>query len=297
MLKVKPIPVPTKGHPDPPHFALPKHEHTWGFIAPPGSGKTTLMCNLLLMYAGYFHTIKVFSPTVQSDEKWDYVKKQKLLSENLKLKKWIKKKKDEQEIESAVVGGLPRPTVEEEDKFSPYLTEDDFYDDYDDDQFSALMLEQKKMINVLKADGEPKYTANRLLVMFDDLVGSPLFKGQKGSYFTGVVTRHRHHSASFWVVSQGYKEIPKTIRTSLMCLALFEIGNEQELKVIYEEFGMGLSWKDWLEVYDEAIDGDDFGFLFFNYQKPKNQRMMKKFDRFLIVKKDEEKRKFEEIKE
>ncbi len=72
-LKVKPIPVPaSSNHPPPPSDVLPKHEFSIGIIAPKGSGKTTVIANLLNFYRGYFHTIVVFSPTVASDEKWDW---------------------------------------------------------------------------------------------------------------------------------------------------------------------------------------------------------------------------------
>lgn len=74
-LTVKPVPVPQSAHhPPPPHGGdvLPKHEFTIGIIAPKGSGKTTVIANLLKFYKGYFHTILIFSPTVASDEKWDW---------------------------------------------------------------------------------------------------------------------------------------------------------------------------------------------------------------------------------
>jgi hypothetical protein len=54
-------------------------------------------------------------------------------------------------------------------------------------------------------------------------------------YFNlGVNTRHRHYSTSFIMVSQGYKEIPKTIRTNWTALIVFEIGNEKEVFVVLE---------------------------------------------------------------
>lgn len=72
-LEVKAIPVPaSSAHPPPPADALPKHEFSIGIIAPKGSGKTTVIANLLSFYRNYFHTIIVFSPTVASDEKWDW---------------------------------------------------------------------------------------------------------------------------------------------------------------------------------------------------------------------------------
>ena len=283
-LTVKSIPVDDVDHPESPHIALPKHEFTWGFIAPPGSGKTTLMINLLDMYRGYFHRIKVFSPTVLSDDKWDWLKEQKLLAENTPLKDWIKKKLEEERKEQiASDHPLSQEVLElDDEEFSPFLSEEDFYDDYDDDSFRKLMESQKAIITLLKKLGQPKYLADRCLIIFDDLVGSPLFKGQKGSYFTGVVTRHRHYGTSMFVVTQGYKEIPKTIRTALKCLSIFEIGNEQELRVIYEEFGMGLSFSDWMEVYEHAVKDHDFGFLFLDYKKPRLQRMMRNFEEIIF---------------
>lgn len=53
-------------HPDAPYEMLPKHEFSMALIAPKGSGKTTTIVNLLDFYKGYFHTILVFSPTVES---------------------------------------------------------------------------------------------------------------------------------------------------------------------------------------------------------------------------------------
>jgi hypothetical protein len=84
-------------------------------------------------------------------------------------------------------------------------------------------------------------------------------------------------------VSQGYKEIPKTIRTNWSSLIVFEIGNDKELEVIFEEYGMTLNHKNWLECYRYATEGD-YNFLYLNYQAKKNMRMMKNFQEYLFVK-------------
>lgn len=175
--------------------------------------------------------------------------------------------------------------VTDQKKFTGYIDEDCFHHEYDEDQFKSVMDEQKAMIDLLKMHGKPKYFANRILVIFDDLVGSSLFSGTRGNYFKGLNTRHRHYSASFLMVSQGYKEIPKTIRTNWTCLIVFEIGNEREVFVIYEEYAMAKNVKDWLECYRYAVD-NDHGFLFLDYQKPKRMRMMKNFDEYLFTKDD-----------
>lgn len=73
-LQIKQIPLPSGAdHPNPPNDALPKHEFSMGFIAQKGAGKTTTLMNILHFYKGYFHSIIIFSPTIDNDEKWEWV--------------------------------------------------------------------------------------------------------------------------------------------------------------------------------------------------------------------------------
>lgn len=55
---------------------LPQHPFTCSLIAPRGSGKTTLIANLLLnpeFYYRYFHKIYIFCPTRKMDSKWEFI--------------------------------------------------------------------------------------------------------------------------------------------------------------------------------------------------------------------------------
>lgn len=287
VLTVKPIPVPTKWkHPPPPNDALPMHEFTMGLIAPKGAGKTTVICNLLNFYKGYFHNILVFSPTVASDEKWDWVKDQKLIIQNKPLIDFVKNKRKTAESNTIVEG----PSVEDEfdglvpgldEDFNGKIPEECFFADYDESELQKIMDEQMAVVKLLKKHGKSKHLANRILIIFDDLVGSSLFSGTRNSPFKGLNTRHRHYSCSMLMVSQGYKEVPKTVRTNWSCLLIFEIPNDKEIDVIYEEFSMGLKKHEWLEVYNYAITGDH-DFFFMNYQKEKRLRMMKNFEEVLF---------------
>jgi len=232
MLKIKPVPVPAGCVHPKVNDILPCHEFTMGIIAPKGAGKTTTICNLLDFYKGYFHRIIIFSPTIDSDEKWDWIKDKKLLARNTRLEDLVKrirltKKKNQPQ---GIVDNPPNENPEEDEiielpeSFDPIIPESDFHTSYSDECLEELMESQKKVIGFLKKHGYPKYLANRILCIFDDQVGSALFRGKRGSYFTGLNTRHRHYSASFIMVSQGYKEIPKTVRTQWSCLIVFEIG-------------------------------------------------------------------------
>lgn len=66
-------------------------------------------------------------------------------------------------------------------------------------------------------------------------------------------------------------------------MIVFEIGNEKEVAVVYEEFAMALNLNDWLESYREATEGDH-SFLYINFQQPKRMRMWKNFQEVLYHK-------------
>ncbi|KAJ3176003.1 hypothetical protein HDU85_007835 [Gaertneriomyces sp. JEL0708] len=129
-LKIRPVPVPvTSQHPPIPVGAevLPRHEFTAGLIAPKGSGKTTLICNLLDFYSGYFHAITIFSPTINSDDKWETVRRKPLLAENIALKKWLEKKG---QTDNPVVGR--KTVIEPATNFDPKIPEDHFLTEYNE---------------------------------------------------------------------------------------------------------------------------------------------------------------------
>jgi hypothetical protein len=191
------------------------------------------------------------------------------------------KEKKNEIVQPAKKGDWFQEIEKDETEFTGLIPEEHFFNDYVEDRFKDIMEEQMEMIRMLKKHGMPKYMANRILIVFDDLVGSSLFAGSRGSYFKGINTRHRHYSSSFLMVTQGYKEIPKTIRTNWTAVIVFEIGNEREVQVIYEEYAMGLSSAQWMESYRYATDGDH-SFLYINFQKPKRLRMMKNFDTVLF---------------
>jgi len=148
----------------------------------------------------------VFSPTVASDEKWDWVKSQKLLADNIPLKKWMENMTSD---DNPVVEG---PTLQLDlPKYEACIPEECFYSEYDEDTLSEIMEEQLKMVRLLKSKGKSKHLANRILFIFGinllisyDLVGSSLFSGKKDNPFKKLNTNHRHYSASLLMVTQYF---------------------------------------------------------------------------------------------
>jgi hypothetical protein len=169
------------------------------------------------------------------------------------------------------------------DKFDPYIPEDNFFAEYDGDKLSEIVSEQKKMIKFLKKHGYSKATSNRILILFDDLVGSPAFSAQRSNPYKILSANHRHSSLSTISLVQAYKELMKTARTQLSGLILFRSFNEKELEVIREEYPMSMHKDDWCEVYDYCTK-EPFDFLYYNIRgKIREAQVMKNFDEYIVT--------------
>jgi hypothetical protein len=263
-----------KAHPEPRFETCPRHEFSMLLIAPKGSGKTNLICNLLLNhYKGYFHQIWVCSPTVVSDEKWDVVKKTKnILIENKKLERIAKNVPRGRKVPQIVGKSADKPQKE----FDGIIPEEDFFEHMED--ILPRVQEQKEIIEQLHERGieHHKQVADRILVILDDQAGA-YPSGTTRNPMSNFCIKHRHTSTSVIFVTQAYKMIPKSIRTNCNCMILFRIPNLKELQVIYEENPEGYNEQEWMQLYDEATS-ENFSFLYINNKFPKGQTMFKNLD-------------------
>lgn len=296
-LIVKSVDPKQKFHHPPPAFKhLPQHPFSMIMVAPPGSGKTNLLCWMILkLYKGFFHRIVVCSTTLDNDEKWNQVKKEKhLLGKNKKLehildglakskhnKKWKLIHANEKE---QAKNQLKDEQGENDDG---QIDEDDMFMDIN--RIFPILEEQQEMVKFLKEylkeekkdEDQAIYLADRLLVILDDQAGK--FDNGTNTPLNNFVIRHRHFSASIIIVTQAYKAIPRTIRLSCLQLVLFDIGSQNELKGIYEDRGGTLDEKTWLEVYKYAVKDRPYSFLYFNNKFDDGKRYYKRFESMIKV--------------
>lgn len=272
-------------HPPVPSEVLPQHPFSMGIIAPKGSGKTTLIGNMIHFYKNYFHAIIIFSPTLNNDEKWVWIRKQKLLGKNTALEQFIKegsKKRKRDDEQTATDGNTESFLIHDNEDFDGKILEDHIYDKYQKSDLREILDDQQKLSDYISKHCGGQVLKNRILFIFDDLVGSVLFSREKTNPFTILNSNMRHYNASILMVTQAYKEIPKTVRTNFSAMVLFEIPSNNEKKVIQEEYGMGLDKKQWERVYNYCT-GEDHSFLFYNTQKQKKRRIMKNFSEIINV--------------
>lgn len=281
---------------------LPQHEFSLLIVAAKGSGKTNLICNLLLNhYKGYFHKILVCSPTIENDPKWEVVKSTEgILCENTKLRELLGQKHHVKgqvipQIVFASEGKLIHDRSSNSSRFDGKIPEDCFFSDMN--EIPKRLAVQTETLAKLKSLGygmERKFLIDRILVIEDDQAG--LYTSTPNSVLTNLVLKHRHFGASLIKVTQAYKAMPKAVRTNCNAMVAFEIPNMGEKQVVYEEWPMGLSKNDWMKVFDYATR-EPFSFIYCNTSLPHGQRVYERFEKLLTVERKGQKRTLTENEE
>ncbi len=71
------------------------------------------------------------------------------------------------------------------EEFDAKIPEDHFYYNYTEEDLEKILVRQKHIVDALKRHNQPKYLADRILLIFDDLVGSALFGQSQDNLFKG----------------------------------------------------------------------------------------------------------------
>ena len=183
---------------------------------------------------------------------------------------------EDEEFETGYIEGYDKSGSIPEECFLSEGTEKELNDQMEAQNIRVLKI--KKILRYLGKDPElAKFYAPRILWVFDDMVGNDMFHHRRTNTYKRLAVRHRHYCSSTITVTQAYKEIPKTPRTNTSGLVLFNIPNDSELKMIYQENPCGLKIREFKEIYDYATL-ELYHFLFINYQKPLKDRLYKDFD-------------------
>lgn len=206
------------------------------------------------------------------------------------LKKQLFKRPHEETMETSSKGSPSsstsqlQKTSEKKKKKEQQVHENEMFEEYDEETLKTLMKKKDDIVKDTKTKQKDPHSlkwmneVERSIFVFDDMVGSGLFSNKRDNAFKRLTVRRRHLFSSVIGVTQAYREIPKTTRTNANALIMFHIDNEEELSTIYEEFPMGLKWKQWMAMVDWATE-EPYSFIMFNTQQSDpNLRIIKGFD-------------------
>lgn len=203
---------------------IPAHPFCLCICAPPKSGKTLLICNLLanenFYYCGnetekdepsYFNEIYYFSPTSRFD-------------------KTCKK------ILNAMDNVIQIDEMDDLNKSAMYVEE--------------IMKSQKNWDERKEGRARPK-----ILLVFDDMVG--ILAQTKVDLLS---TKYRHYGFSVIVNSQSYKKLPPVLRNCMSHFIWFNLMSEKEHIKLYEEHTQAIpDYWEYLKLLDKK-----YQFLYYN---------------------------------
>lgn len=241
--------------------AIAKHPFTSYIVASKGGGKTTLLLNMLTnknIYKNVFNHICIISPTLHLDSKTNILRENEITIPNKKL---ITKLKKEKKTNNRIFDD-PHNVNEE----NIGLLE--FYEKFDLGYLLEILQEQKYITNKYG-----KEYSNKILFAIDDCIMDKTFHSRE---FIDFILKSRHYNISMIIISQSYFRLNNNLRLNNTQLLLFENGSKKQLDEIYEENGLGLTKKEFFEIY-EYIMSEPYAFMNWNYQNSKKFRLWKNF--------------------
>jgi hypothetical protein len=240
---------------------LPQPPFTMAFVASKGSGKSTIIANLISrpeFYYKKFDQVWMFSPTFFLDTTYQKVKlnEERIVTDTTKF----------QDVFSGIIDSVTRQI----DAIKQAVS------------IQAMSMgwskeRQKEEVEIQKHD-----QLDKILIIIDDAVGVKAL--DRNSMIANSFTRHRHLNISFLYAIQMYKSLPPVVRVNLTALILFRVWNTNELKKISEEQTVEVKEDTWMQIYDYATK-EPFSFLYINFKHPR-YRYFKNFTTPLIVQRE-----------
>jgi len=211
------------------HPHLPKHAFLMLMIAPPRSGKSALIANLLANQNFY-----------NALEYWDevfYVS-------------------PTQKFDRTTMHYLPKLDnviqIDDEDTLNRL---DIFLKEIMDDQM-------KRLDEVDSKTGKQK-EMQRILIILDDCLGYL----NTNNALPNICTRYRHYNMSFIITSQSFRRLPLVIRNCANQVVFFKMNNEQEVEKLFEEYGSAYH-NNFIQIA-KKITSTKYNFVYLNHDELK----------------------------
>lgn len=266
-----------KDRPVPAHFP---RLHFIGLICGSrGSGKTTAMLKFVQAYmtAHSFDKLYILSPTYDSDPKYKLFERMPV-----DLHKYDHYSKQLMcDIIAEIKGDL--------EAYKEYLRQKKLYQKWLKDRTDDVRtLDDRQVFELDAMEYQPPTTPWKRgpptsLLIFDDLVGSDLYRSDCRGAQNTFFTQHRHFKTSVLFLTQVYRSgVPRQLRPNLSLLLLFANKNASMMKEIAEEYASYISVERFMEAWRQATE-EPHGFLYCDFEAPKGERLRKNFEEAFVL--------------
>jgi hypothetical protein len=147
----------------------------------------------------------------------------------------------------------------------------------------------------------PKLRRPVPLLFIDDCSHSPIYAPSRTNPLVNLTLRHRHLGGQGYGVSiqfavQTFKSgVPKALRQNTMQFLIFKTADSNTVIDIYEEVGAFCRKEEFLQLYDQAIQGKhDFLLIDLN-AKDESRVFRRNWDTFLVIHSEADENEVEEI--
>lgn len=162
--------------------------------------------------------------------------------------------------------------IEEVKMFNDYKDAYDLIKRTPKDKIKDLIKEKPEIYELLKVhDFETpsnvaekfRYTEKPItFIILDDLMGSAAFNRKHQSLLKYWLIKNRHIFTSFFILVQSMKSVPKDIRLNCNVFYVAKFSNKKViLNDLYEEVSSMMKPEQFENIYDYAINSNDYGAL------------------------------------
>ena len=145
------------------------------------------------------------------------------------------------------------------------------------DEYSDSFIEEVEQIQKVESDEE--YQDQPLMLMIFDDCANKNGCSKYDSRISQLATRHRHLGINLVFSIQVYKQLSHPIRANTKAFIIKQNPNMKELEKMAEELAFCVGGKNnFLNLYQQVISGDKYGFLYLDVV---NQRAYNGFDKLL----------------
>jgi len=255
-----------------------------GMFGSRGSGKTTLMIQLLRWYDAFnaFDRVVIFSPTHKKDPKFEA-----LATCGLKAKLDLYA-----DFDFALFDRVLKQQEESLAAYEKYLLATKAYAKFRKARSKTDTLSEDELIALYEYDfADPRaseaFTSGRpsLFMVFDDQVGNKdVYRGDCKGPVAKFTLQHRHFNCSVCFMAQVYRTgVPLGIRNNLNLVVFFANKSDRLKAEVAEEMSNFVSPERFVQMWTYATESEDHGafVVTFDAERPE-WRFRKNFDTLLL---------------
>jgi hypothetical protein len=158
-------------------------------------------------------------------------------------------------------------------EFAKGLKASSFHSEWDEKALHEIMDRQRSKIKELKL-AKSKKPLPQCLTIIDDHADSPFIMHSANNILTTLFVRGRHFGSSCWISSQKLTAISTVARVNFRFMLVWRLRNKKELLdgLLYELSAL-FPIPVLLEMYETAINDEDYSFWYLNLVAKKKEDM------------------------